>query len=159
MRACKQLNPFSRRVIEKASIIFHWSTSPPTTRSPPLLHTHLPVEEFQNKEFLIPLITLPGIQIWMGSIALAPPGSHQRPCSSQIAGFWLRFWCPTLRNYITPSLIIMVALCVNRLIPRKVRKQDRKTPEFQKTGMGHRSGKEDAKRRSQSAPSPTSQFH
>ena len=68
----------------------------------------------------------------MSSIALAPPGSHQRPCSSQSAGFWLRFWCPTLRNYITPSLIIMMALCVNRLILRKVRKQDRKTPEFQK---------------------------
>lgn len=29
----------------------------------------------------------------------------------------------------------MMALCVNRLILRKVRKQDRETPEFQKTGI------------------------
>lgn len=29
----------------------------------------------------------------------------------------------------------MMALCVNRLLLKKVRKQDRETPEFQKSGI------------------------
>lgn len=66
---------------------------------------------------------------------LAPPAPPPEALLLSISRFWLRFWCPALRNYITPSLIIMMALCVNRLLLKKVRKQDRETPEFQKSGI------------------------
>lgn len=49
-------------------------------------------------------------------------------------------------NYITPSLIIiMMALCVNRLILRKVRKQDRETPDLEDRDMGHHQEKKTKK--------------